>query len=311
MKIKLSISILLFSFSFLKPAVACSPFTLPTLDSMTIAGCNLNLQWTSNTAYPCDYNINMEIVEASLPFTGIDNYFATPILKPNTLPMAYPLQTINICALCPGVTYKFQARECSSPSPSFGCSGYTPTYTFTVPGVSLSLNPDTVCINAGAYALTGGSPSGGTYSGVGVSVGNFDPNVAGAGLQNIIYTYSDTNNCNGSDTAQIFVDLCATDVESFLDNQLIIIFPNPTTGIFTIQVGNGQLAVGKEHKIEIYNVYGEKVMDNGQLKMNNGNSLSIIHSPLSIDLSSKPDGIYFLQLRTSEGVVNKKIIIQR
>jgi len=29
-----------------------------------------------------------------------------------------------------------------------------------------------------------------------------------------------------------------------------------------------------------------------------------------IDLSTQPQGIYFLQLKTTEGIVNKKIIIQ-
>lgn len=67
--------------------------------------------------------------------------------------MAYPLQTINICNLCPGVTYKFRARECDASfgPPYFSCSGYTSTFTFTVPGsltplnVTATANPNPIC----------------------------------------------------------------------------------------------------------------------------------------------------------------------
>ncbi|MBI3502080.1 MAG: T9SS type A sorting domain-containing protein [Bacteroidetes bacterium] len=80
----------------------------------------------------------------------------------------------------------------------------------------------------------------------------------------------------------------------------IIIYPNPSTGIFQVQVGNGQLAIGNEYKIEIYNVMGEKVTQ------------SVIPSGarnLTIDLSNQPSGIYFIQVKTTGGIVNKKIII--
>ncbi|MEY3325067.1 MAG: hypothetical protein RLZ11_1381, partial [Bacteroidota bacterium] len=40
-----------------------------------------------------------------------------------------------------------------------------------------------------------GFPSGGSWSGVGVSGGLFDPSVAGAGTHKIYYTYTDTNGC--------------------------------------------------------------------------------------------------------------------
>lgn len=56
-----------------------------------------------------------------------------------------------------------------------------------------------------AFALTGGSPSGGTYSGPGVSSGNFDPSVAGAGTHTITYTFTNANGCSGSATNTITV----------------------------------------------------------------------------------------------------------
>src|SRR4029077_7702568 len=42
------------------------------------------------------------------------------------------------------------------------------------PVVSLAAFSD-VCVNAAAFALSGGLPAGGSYSGTGVSAGSFDP----------------------------------------------------------------------------------------------------------------------------------------
>jgi len=59
--------------------------------------------------------------------------------------------------------------------------------------ITPALNPTcpadfAVCINAATFALTGGSPAGGTYSGTGVSAGIFNPATAGAGPHIITYT---------------------------------------------------------------------------------------------------------------------------
>jgi hypothetical protein len=59
----------------------------------------------------------------------------------------------------------------------------------------------TVCISASSFALTGGTPLGGVYSGTGVSGGNFSPATAGVGTKTITYTYTDavtgcSNSCN-------------------------------------------------------------------------------------------------------------------
>ena len=63
-----------------------------------------------------------------------------------------------------------------------------------------------VCISTAAYALTGATPTGGTYSGDGVSNGMFDPSTAGVGTHTITYTYTDGNTCSNSCTFTITVD---------------------------------------------------------------------------------------------------------
>ncbi len=72
--------------------------------------------------------------------------------------------------------------------------------TVTLPGF------DAICIDLPAFELTGGEPMGGTYSGVGVSGGNFDPLVAGVGIHTITYAYTDGNSCENFATQTIEVN---------------------------------------------------------------------------------------------------------
>lgn len=86
----------------------------------------------------------------------------------------------------------------------YGCA-HSSNYTITVntaPVVSQSAIP-AVCDNSGTVVLTGGSPAGGTYSGTGVSGGDFDP---ASGTQTITYTYTDANGCSNSDMESITVN---------------------------------------------------------------------------------------------------------
>ncbi len=85
-----------------------------------------------------------------------------------------------------------------------GCSD-TASLTFNVnakPNVSHS-NVPAVCEDATSFALIGASPSGGTYSGIGVSGNNFNPQVSGVGSFNLVYSYTDNNSC--TDTTQLTV----------------------------------------------------------------------------------------------------------
>jgi hypothetical protein len=70
------------------------------------------------------------------------------------------------------------------------------TCTFTATVYTICPANQSVCINTAPYALTGGLPAGGTYSGTGVTDGEFSPATAGAGVHTITYTHSDcTTTC--------------------------------------------------------------------------------------------------------------------
>ena len=70
-----------------------------------------------------------------------------------------------------------------------------------VPTVNISGDFD-VCLNEGAVTLSGGSPAGGSWSGNGVSSGQWFPAVAGVGIHTLTYTYTNGNGCSTSETIQ-------------------------------------------------------------------------------------------------------------
>jgi hypothetical protein len=91
-------------------------------------------------------------------------------------------------------------------SDTSGCAD-TKTLSVTVyqlPNVTLG-SFSNKCINGAQVTLSSGSPSGGTYSGTGVSGNHFTPSVAGLGQFVITYTYSDIHNCSNHDTSKIRV----------------------------------------------------------------------------------------------------------
>lgn len=74
---------------------------------------------------------------------------------------------------------------------------YTAVWTITKTGTTVTLNPfNPTCSNTTGFLLTGGNPTGGIYSGPGVTSGYFYPLQAGAGIHSITYTY------NGSSATQ-------------------------------------------------------------------------------------------------------------
>jgi hypothetical protein len=88
------------------------------------------------------------------------------------------------------------------------CEGTPITLIYTIyalPTVTLSaLAPQ--CVSSTTYALTQGSPTGGTYSGTGVTGSNFNASLAGVGSHIITYTYTDVNGCVSSATRTITVN---------------------------------------------------------------------------------------------------------
>jgi gliding motility-associated-like protein len=77
-----------------------------------------------------------------------------------------------------------------------------------LPAVTVGPN-DTLCQNSPADVLSGFSPTGGTWTGTGITnpSGTFSPATAGVGIFTLYYTFSDPNSgCKNTDSMQISVD---------------------------------------------------------------------------------------------------------
>jgi hypothetical protein len=84
---------------------------------------------------------------------------------------------------------------------------------------SITVNPLPV-VNAGSYdpvcdyadtLQLSGTPSGGVWSGTGVTGSTFNIQTAGVGTHQIIYNYTDANGCSAADTTSITVNVCLDD----------------------------------------------------------------------------------------------------
>ena len=110
----------------------------------------------------------------------------------------------------------------------------------SVPVVTLNNFPDQ-CISATPFNLTGGSPSGGNYSGLGVVSNQFDPSLATAGTHFVNYTYSN-GVCSSTASANVTVvpipnvQFSIPSVECVSASNIQLSNGTPTGGVYS---GNG------------------------------------------------------------------------
>lgn len=173
-----------------------------------------------------------------------------------------------------------------------GCAG-SATSTFTLnaaPTASLAAFTD-VCVQDPSFGLTGGLPAGGTYSGTGVTGGNFSPAAAGAGLQTITYTVT-SNGCSDAASQSINVEDCAG-IEEMADFGLEI-YPNPASSVVVIKAG-------KDVNFSMISEDGKIVYPASSLSMNTETKLEVSHLA---------KGIYFLHFNNAQGSLVEKVIVK-
>ena len=167
-----------------------------------------------------------------------------------------------------------------------------PVVTFSTLGF-----PDTLCSIYGSQNLTGGMPSGGTYSGTGVTTTVFSPSLAGLGTYTLTYKYTDSNTCSDSAMHNVTVEQCATTAMNVFNSlNEIAIYPNPV--ISDLQI----VASGAIKKITIYNVAGNQLRA-FYLEKNT--------TKLSFNISDLPAGIYFAEIYSTDNThIVRKVIKQ-
>jgi PKD repeat protein len=105
-------------------------------------------------------------------------------------------------------------------------------------------NDTTYCNTPGLVDLPFASPVGGTWSGPGLSGGQFDPNATGTGTFDLTYVFTNANNCTDSTQIQVTVsdpDQVSTGPDtSFcasITNVDLTAFGNPAGGTWSLQGG--------------------------------------------------------------------------
>lgn len=111
------------------------------------------------------------------------------------------LNPINICYHSPGT---YTVTLISANSAGFDSVSSTITV-FPDPAVTFTLPVNQFCIDALPVSLSGGTPTGGLYSGSAVGAGSFSPTLAGIGPHTITYSYSDANVCSDSASTSVLV----------------------------------------------------------------------------------------------------------
>lgn len=163
--------------------------------------------------------------------------------------------------------------------------------------MSLASQP-TVCSDVAVFALSGGNPSGGTFSGVGVNAGNFNPTSAGVGTHNVFYAYTSPEGCTATANQPLVVNDCAG-IEDINAANNLVIYPSPTKDILFIDFETSSFSkaniqlLGLDGKI----VY-QKTMD-VNTKFNH-----------QIETNLFPNGIYLIKIETNQGFTARRVIFQ-
>ncbi|HXU26520.1 MAG TPA: choice-of-anchor L domain-containing protein [Bacteroidia bacterium] len=152
---------------------------------------------------------------------------------------------------------------------------------------------DTLCADTNTYTLSGGMPSGGTYSGIGVNGSTYNTAGLAAGTYIITYTYIDTLGHVDSATHSITLLSCTSGIDLIAKNKKpLSIYPNPSNGNFSIETNT----TGKQN-LQIFDI-------NGKLVLN-----QFISNQANIDATRLTEGVYNISISGYAGVINKRLVI--
>ena len=140
----------------------------------------------------------------------------------------------------------------------------------------------------------------GNQNGMIIASTNFGSSISFNPIANGIYYFFiiDDNNCV-SDTVFYIIDILPAVLKD-VNIENLFIYPNPSSGLFNISFESLSL---QHFEISLSNMIGKEIFSD---RFNNFSG-KYIHK---IDLSTNAKGIYFLEIKTNDGVINKKLILQ-
>ena len=168
----------------------------------------------------------------------------------------------------------------------------------SIPAVTASASSVVVCVADAIVTLTG-TPTGGVWSGPGVSGSTFSPTSAGLGLHTAIYSYTDANGCEGITSVNVQVNACVGLAENILANG-VSVYPNPNNGSFTLSVNANVGAL----TIKITDMQGRVVYASIDKNVNAG-------FVKQISLDTQSSGMYLMHILANGEQRTEKIAVQK
>lgn len=180
---------------------------------------------------------------------------------------------------------------------SNGCNGFSDTLqtiVFSNPEVSFDFLIEEICNTDSPVSLSGASPLGGDFSGLGVSGNMFNPaQFEVATTVTINYIFTDSNGCFGTDSDTVFVDNCVSISE--ISSANIQFFPNPSSSVLFIKTDTPSEIFDV---LSIFDINGRVVLQkNGNIDLNR-----------SLNLSDFSPGTYFVLLASKQKIFRGKFV---
>lgn len=155
--------------------------------------------------------------------------------------------------------------------------------------VTITSLPSKICVSDSAKALEA-IPSGGTWSGPGVTGAVFTPSVASIGTHTLTYTYTNGAGCVSTGTITAKVDAC-TERNVLLSGDAIILYPNPNNGKFSIKMNS---ALYTKLSMHVYSYNGQLVRTQEITGLGWGRTADI-------NLSNLAASVYMVKFTSTEG----------
>lgn len=180
-----------------------------------------------------------------------------------------------------------------------GCTGSANTMinVNAAPVVMLDILPK-VCSDVFTFALSGGTPAGGTYSGAGVTAGNFDPAAAGVGTHDIFYNYTSAEGCTASANQPLTVEDCASIEDVNAANNLMI-YPNPAKEVLFVDF---ETNLTSATSIELISMDGKVIYQKAIVANTKFNH--------QMETAIFPNGIYLIKIETNQGFTTRRVVLQ-
>jgi PKD repeat protein len=226
--------------------------------------------------------------------------------------------------ICEGETVQLLSSETSGNTWSNGATtnsifvGTTGIYTvtYTSPGgctavsasVPVLVNPDPTPSFTANPSLGGFTTFTNTSSNYLTSNWDFGDGSPWSNAENPTHTYTSDgtytviltvgNGC-GIESDTMIVTIVGTGIESLTDGTSLELYPNPTSDVINVSF-NGS----KTHNLTV-----RVVNVNGQLVFNDVVGQYAGQYKNAIDLSTEAKGVYFIQLITDQGTINRKVVL--